>query len=145
MVYSSIIGRLAKLKDASKTFNYHVPFPATVEELKETAARLGIAFTSRAKDLYLAFNGLETSNPALEILSLDKLILTDKLLHFATFDYSVKICFDSSYINDAGEWSILNSQTNYTLTLSLNSFLSNKLWHWLEKGKPIWNDNFWLS
>ena len=67
------------------------------------------------------------------------------LIHFATFDNLHKVYFKITECNQAGEWTILTTNDNYEITLTISSFWSNKIWHWIEQDKKIWVDNWWVD
>ncbi len=93
---------------------------------------------------YSSINGLKTSNPDFEILPIEKWNSAESdLIHFATFDKDLKAYFDTKELNQADSWSIINPKDNYVLTLTMSSFWSNKIWHWIEKKREIWKDEFW--
>ena len=93
----------------------------------------------------LVANGLKTFNPDFEIIDLNSWKLRDKFIHFATFDKTHKIVFDTRKLNSANEWTILNEKNNYEITLTISSFWSNKIWHWLKQRHKIWTDNWWAE
>jgi hypothetical protein len=45
-------------------------------------------------------------------------------------------------INEAGERNIVNYQTNFVITKTMASFLNNKIWAWLDRGRKIWQKEF---
>ncbi len=95
-------------------------------------------------EFWKSFNGIKIENPDLEIHKIQDWILTnDNLIHFATFDKNNKIYFNTNEINSANQWSIITKINNYTLTLSMGSFWSNKIWHWIDYKTVIWKDKYW--
>ena len=97
------------------------------------------------KKFYSFTNGLKTTNPNFEIIELNKLKKEKALVHFATFDNNKKIYFETEKWNNANEWNIIEKETNYELTKTISSFWSNKIWHWIENKKRIWENEFWKT
>ncbi|MEA4936464.1 MAG: hypothetical protein VB102_07460 [Paludibacter sp.] len=66
-------------------------------------------------------------------------LIDEKFLLFAKINNIENICFDTSNINFASEWDIVNYSNNYLITKTISSFLSNKVWAWIERGRKIWD------
>jgi hypothetical protein len=76
-----------------------------------------------------------------EILPISEMkLLNGKLLYFSIINSSEKICFDTEKINSAGEWDIVEYNNNYLITKTLSSYISNKLWAWVERDRKIWSE-----
>jgi hypothetical protein len=106
-------------------------------------SKLKLKFPGKVADFFVALSGLRTSNPEFLILPLQSLRIEQGLIHFATFDSLHDICFDISALNTAGEWDIIHKATGSIITHTIASFWSNKIWKWLEEGRPVWTDQWW--
>ena len=51
--------------------------------------------------------------------------------------HDIIIAMDLRDINEAGERNIVNYQTNFVITKTMASFLNNKIWAWLDRGRKI--------
>ena len=67
---------------------------------------------------------------------LDKNFLQVAIIH------DIIIAIDLRDINEAGERNIVNYQTNFVITKTMASFLNNKIWAWLDRGRKIWQKEF---
>ena len=120
---------------------FHLCDPASEDEISVTERRLAISLPHQIKLSYQHYNGFSVENPPLEILPLNALSYqADSKIHFATFNKSAKVCFDSNSLNQAGQWSILNCQDDYLITLTMASFWSNKVFAWIDKRRKIWTE-----
>lgn len=122
-------------------WQYSLGEPASESALLETEARLGVRFPEQVKVFYRSYDGLSVETPAIIVHRLEKLrFASSNLLVFATLHDQHDLCFDVSHLNDADQWDIVSGETRYRVTLTMASFWSNKLWAWLDKGRPIWMD-----
>jgi hypothetical protein len=114
--------------------------PATAEDVLRAEERLHITFPVQVVNFYQVCNGILFPFPFLEILSLDQIhfVIGKPYLKFCLLAQREEICFDTSSVNEAGQWFIKGLTEDYTITLTMASFWSNKVWHWLEKQRPIW-------
>lgn len=120
--------------------------PAGTELMQNTESRLNVKFPEPVKLFYTFYNGLSVNDPHFEILSLEKLNwYSDHLIHFATFNFQHKACFDISKQNSAGQWMIVNGETGFQITMTMESFWSNKLLAWVEKRRPVWEQEEYKS
>jgi cell wall assembly regulator SMI1 len=113
---------------------------ATIERVREAESCLGLKFPEQVASLWRAFDGLEVDDPPFKILSLSEMKREDGLLVFCSCDRTVRLAFDVSAKNQAGQWSIVNAGTNYCITLTIASFWSTHMWFWIIKRSPIWYD-----
>lgn len=92
--------------------------------------------------LYTNINGLKIVEPrAFELLKFSELELIDeKYLFFALINENQKICFDVTSLNAAGEWDIVELENKYLITKTLASFLTNKIWAWVDRSRTIWKE-----
>jgi len=77
----------------------------------------------------------------LEFLSIKNMsIIENRYLHFSIINFTEKICFDMLRKNDADEWDIINLSNNFIITKTIGSFLTNKVWAWIDRGREIWKE-----
>jgi hypothetical protein len=117
--------------------------PATFVDISIAEERLHVKFPEQVVNFYQTCNGVRFPCPFLKILSLDEMQFVEgkSLLKFCLLAQGEEICFDTSSVNEAGQWFIKGLTEDYTITLTMASFWSNKVWHWLEKQRPIWRTN----
>ena len=111
---------------------------ASLEKIRETEAKLGINFPSEIVHFYETLNGLSVNSPKFELLSVEELQQKNELIIFGHFNGCIPVGFESSSINSAGQWNIVNSTNGYVITLTISSFLTNKIWAWLLRGREVW-------
>jgi hypothetical protein len=113
--------------------------PASAVLLEATEQRLAVRFPAQVKQFYQHYNGLSIDLPPLAVLALEHLtFLSTDCLHFATVNQRHQLCFNCSDLNAAGQWDIVTAGDSSRITLTMASFWSNKLWAWIDKGRPIW-------
>ena len=128
-------------RSTAQGFTFQIGASASEGLIQLAENRLGASFPEPVRLWYRCCYGLYIDTPTLEILPLDKLQSDDSSrIVFSILDAQVAVCFDASHLNEAGEWDILNYATGYRVTLTLASFWSNKIWAWVEKRRPIWED-----
>jgi hypothetical protein len=66
-------------------------------------------------------------------------LLNNQYLQFAIID-DIIIAIDIQKTNEAKEWNIINYNTKYLITKTLESFFSNKVWAWLDRQRTIWKE-----
>jgi hypothetical protein len=113
---------------------------ATREVIRESEARLSVNFPEQVALFWMAFDGLEVDLPPFKILPLSEMKREGDLVVFCICDRTIRIAFDVRAANEAGQWSILNAETGYCITLTMASFWSTHLWSWIVKHRPIWYD-----
>lgn len=137
---------LEKIKSKDQDFDFQLNEGANNETFKSVEKRLGVSIPEKVKIFFRNFNGLSTINPDLQILPIEDWTREENgFIHFSTFNRQVKIHFDSKEINPADQWTITNPAADYDLTLTMSSFWSNKIFHWIRDQKEIWNDVFWTE
>lgn len=105
----------------------------------EAESRLGVRFPEQVRVFYDFCNGFTCSSPALEIHQLEDVqFIAESRLHFCTFDLDQQLCWDTSGLNAADQWNVVNPRTHYRVTLSMASLWSNKIWAWIDYRRPIW-------
>ena len=102
----------------------------------------GINLPKAVKDMFLGFNGLVISEPRhFELLKQSEVIvLNERYLHFAIMNRTERICFDMREVNSAGEWDIINYKDGFVITKTIASYLSNKIWAWIDRQRAIWKE-----
>jgi hypothetical protein len=144
MDLSDIKQNLEIIKNTNPDFDFVLGNLANDSDYDLVEKEYSIEIPEKTKEFFYRFNGLSTKNPDFEILPISKWKIEEiGLIHFATFDNRIKVGFDTSRINSADQWTIINIDTNYELTLTMSSFWSNKIWHWLKKKNEIWRDKYW--
>jgi cell wall assembly regulator SMI1 len=113
---------------------------ATRDLFRETETRLGVKFPEQVESFWMAFDGLEVDIPPLKILPLSEMKREGELVVFCICDRTIRIAFHVGAANEAGQWSILNAETGYCITLTIASFWSIHMWSWIVKQRPMWND-----
>ncbi len=111
---------------------------ASREKIRETEAKLGINFPIEIIHFYETLNGLSVASPKFELLPVEELQQKNELIIFGHFNGCIPVGFESSSTNSAGQWNIVNSTNGYVITLTISSFLTNKIWAWLLRGREVW-------
>ena len=119
-------------------FEYKLGNKLNLDDFEIIEKKLNLIFPEKIKSFYMVVNELKTLNPDFEIIKLNELKNEDSLIHFATFDKTKQICFMTEKLNNANEWTIIEKESKYEVTLTISSLWSNKIWYWLEKKKNIW-------
>lgn len=108
-------------------------------QIAQVEAQLNITLPAQVRLFYGHYNGLKVEQPPLEMLALHRLsFIAPDRLHFATFNWQHRVCFDTSQINSAGQWCIVSVPDEYRITFTIASFWSNKIWHWIDYKRPVW-------
>lgn len=94
---------------------------------------------------YHNLSGLIVKKESRMICFTNPIILDDKYMLFAIMNEIEKICFDMNTLNEANEWNIINYGSKYVITKTLSSFLNNKLWAWIDRGRFIWNKEYYID
>ena len=133
--------RLEKMSVQSG-LKYALGEPTSSVDILQTEKLLDVSFPTQVMLFYENLNGLQVSEPKLEILPIEKLnFVSEHRLHFATFDGNQQIFFDTSHLNNADQWDIVTDE-GFCVTLTMASFWSNKIWRWIERKKKIWLEEF---
>jgi hypothetical protein len=144
MHIDTFLNRLEKTRKIQNGFVFELGQTLRCADFIAVENKLRITIPQRIKEFYSVANGIKTSNPYFKLIELSSWTIDDGFIHFATFDLTNKIYFDINQLNQAGEWTIINRDINYEITLTISSFWSNKIWHWIEQRKKMWVDN-WLT
>jgi len=91
------------------------------------------------------YNGLIIDTPRhLEFFTYKEIkIIENRFLHFAIIDKNKKICFDLEKNNNANECNIICYDSKYKITSTFSSFLTNKVWAWIDRGREIWKEEIY--
>jgi hypothetical protein len=120
---------------------FHIGGSASEALITETEIRLGAKFPQDIKLFYLQCNGFSVIQPAIKVLSLAELEIDfARHIGFAIIDNKHTVCFDASNKIEAEQWSILNQSTGFCITLTMKSFCYNKCFAWIDKRRPIWEN-----
>lgn len=138
--------RLEKVKLKNQEFTFKLNDGVNLSDIAYLEQQIGTELPKAIRIFWTYSDGLETENPSFNICRIkDFNFIGNSLIHFATFDKDIKVYFDASKLNIAKEWSIVNFDENYTLTLTMASFWSNKIWYWLDSKTEIWKDGYWIK
>ncbi len=138
MHIEDVAGHL-KRREAQRGLCYTFGIPATPDLTTATEARLGISFPQQVTRFYRHYDGIRIEEPPLEVLPVARFtFVAPQRLHFATVDESHLLGFDTSAFNEAGQWKIVDIESDYRVTLTMASFWSNKIWAWIDKRRTIW-------
>ncbi len=106
----------------------HLNDPASNEDILRAENRLSIGFPQQIKMFYQHYNGVSLEDPHLEVLPLNELgYQSEGKIYFASFDNSVKVCFEINRLNEAKQWDIVNCENGFLITRTMASFWSNKV------------------
>lgn len=135
---------LLKLKNQKDDFEYKMFSKIDSSDFENFERESALLVPKKIKEFYMTINGFETENPSFKMVSLqDWNVNENGLLRFATFNDCEAIVFDTNKLNSAGQWTIIHRESGYEITLSMSSFWSNKIWHWIRNRKEIWKENYW--
>jgi hypothetical protein len=131
------IERLKKANIISCSITYREEHEYSIEVKKEE-----IEFPKNILYYYSRIDSLNIIQPRqIEILSVKNMsIMEHRYLHFANINVVEKICFDMSKQNEAKEWDIINLSNNFLITKTISSFMTNKVWAWIDRGREIWKE-----
>jgi cell wall assembly regulator SMI1 len=133
------VAKHLKQRESQLRLRYVLGLPAAPEAIVEAEARLGVALPAQVARFYRQYDGLRIDDPPLDVLPLAQLaFVAPQRLHFATVDGRHALGFNTAALNAAAQWDIVTLTSGYRITLTMASFWSNKLWAWLDQGRPIW-------
>ncbi len=107
-------------------------------QLRSVESALGLSLPAQVESFYRAHDGLTVEEPALVVFRTQDLKRRGDLLRFATFDGEHHVAFDVGHTNEAGQWDIVCEETGDTITLTMASFLANKIRHWIDHRRRVW-------
>jgi len=123
---------------------YQISVGAPLGIIAEAEVRLEVAFPEPVRRFYEACNGIQVDEPALKVLPVTDLHRNGSLIVFCICNHAHRIAFRLDELNPSGQWSIVDAETDYEITLSMASFWSIHLWHWLIDRRMIWRD-YWID
>lgn len=71
----------------------------------------------------------------------DWIIYEDTYLLFSYLG-NEKICFNIRELNCVDEWDIVCYRNKYLITKTISSYLTNKVWAWIDRGRKVWAEEF---
>ncbi|MDR3237037.1 MAG: hypothetical protein LBT84_00875 [Spirochaetia bacterium] len=116
----------------------------TIEKPLKNIQIKGINVPENISVFYLKISSLYICTPrCLELLSPMNFEIIDKrYIWFSTINKVNKICFDFKYLNSAKQWDIINLDTKFLITQTLSSYITNKIWAWIDRERKIWENEF---
>ncbi len=101
---------------------------------------------SSITDLYNRIKYFEIfGTHSFKLYSID-LVFSNKVnqeyLLFAVIN-NVPLCFDTRFLNSAGEWDIVNGNDGFLVTKTLASLFVNKIWAWVDRDRKIWGEEIY--
>lgn len=111
-----------------------------LENIRQIERKLDVQFPDSVTQFWGTINGLEVTDPQLSLFPLSRMSFDDNLLIFGICNGTVRLAFNTTMKNVAGEWSIVNAETRYRITYTMQSFWSIHIWTWIVKRRPIWFD-----
>lgn len=83
---------------------------------------------------------ITNNDRVIELLHSSKFeMFENRYLMFAKINNIEIICFDTLNINSANEWDILNYSNKFIITKTISSFITNKVWAWIDRGRIVWD------
>jgi hypothetical protein len=112
---------------------------ATDADIADVELKLGVQFPEQVVRFYRYYDGIRVEHPSLEIRPLHNIaFVSPSRLHFATVNNDRPLCFDTTCLNDAGQWDIIDCRSSVVVTLTMASFWSNRIWAWIDHRRRIW-------
>jgi hypothetical protein len=82
---------------------------------------------------------IKRKNRNIELLKISNFELIDnRFLLFSKVNSIEMICFDTNNVNSANEWDIVNYSNNYLITKTIESYLTNKVWAFIDREREFW-------
>lgn len=83
---------------------------------------------------------IKNNERVIELLHSSKFeMFENRFLMFSKINNIEIICFDTFNINFAHEWDIVNYSNKFVITKTISSFITNKIWAWIDRGRVIWD------
>lgn len=140
-MYLEHVARKFERLQQHRGINSSLGKPASENLISQVENNLGVSFPAKVAAFYKRFNGLLVEDPHMEILPIEQLsFVSPNRLHFATFDHSNRVFFDTSQINDAEQWNIV-AEDGFHITLTMSSLWSAHIWGWVERKRVVWKEN----
>lgn len=101
-----------------------------------------LIFPDKVNSFFMNINYLNISMPRnFEIMpSISFELINERYLWFSTINKSKQICFDTKCLNSAKEWDIVNLENKFVITKTISSYMTNKIWAWVDRGRNIWDE-----
>ena len=116
---------------------YSLEQGASEKEINKAQELIGEKFPEQIIEFYKNCNGFSV-NSKLEVYEINQLKESGNIIVFAVFNKIHPVGYDISRLNTAGQWDIVNVETKFIITHTMASFLTNKIWAWLLRGREIW-------
>lgn len=127
-------------RSETRSLEYELRTPKDSSEVVVELSRLVPHWPTPIVEFYQFCDGFQISNPHLDVAPVERLRVDGGKIPFATFDHQHRVAFDPSSINVADQWDIVNAETGFLVTHTMASFITNKVWAWVDRGKRIWID-----
>ncbi len=130
--------------ETSLANNKNIKYDLIVNEMKTISLPnmiLGFNPPNEFISFFTKYHSLNITHPRnFQILQLEKMVVVEnRFLIFSAID-NIGIAFDAFEKNVANEWDIVNINNKYLITKTLGSFIQNKLWAWVNRGRKIWDE-----
>ncbi len=128
---------IAALNNGNGKYKFELKLnDAGIVTLEPTDINIGIPTTILS--FYGHVHSLKIFSPrSFEIFSMSEITWRGPFVSFSKIN-SNSIGFDCRKINSAGEWDIVNLDTKFVITKTLASYLTNKMWAWINRGRLVW-------
>lgn len=84
---------------------------------------------------------IKNANKTVKLLNIsDFKMIENRFLMFSKINDIELICFDTKNINTANEWNIVNYTNNFLITKTIESYITNKIWAYIDRDREIWKD-----
>lgn len=124
---------------SARSFGYKLSGPASEEAITAFEARVESPLPRQVAMFYRHHNGLSVAMPAVEIFPVEALNRKEPgMVPFCRLDGVHELSFDVRLRNQADQWTIVNAEFGFKVTLTMASFWSNKIFAWLDMRRPIW-------
>ena len=134
-------GREFEKRAEKRGLAYELRPPATHAQLATAQRRLAVTFHEQIIRFYSFCDGFEVVEPHFSVNSLHDLDYIDRhLIHLATVDNCHRFAFDTSEMNEAGQWFIVNATTGYRVTFTMANIWTNKVWACVDWQRHIWRE-----
>ena len=84
----------------------------------------------------------EYNNRYFQLLDFSDWILFEDTYLFFSYIGDEKICFNVRELNSVSEWDIVSYNNKYLITRTISSYLTNKVWAWIDRGRKVWSEEF---
>lgn len=127
-------------RSETRSIEYELRSPKDGSQVAVELSRLVPDWPTPILEFYQFCDGFHIRNPHLEVHPIAWLRIDRTTIPFGTFDNQHRVAFDLSSINVAGQWDIVNPETGFLITRTMVSFISNKIWAWVDRGRQVWRE-----